>query len=140
MAPWHVPTARTQFSLRPLSDVDVSAVLQAVATYRLPRELERVIVSRAAGSPFFTEEIVRSLLEEGHLVRTGTGEIALTRPLADLPIPSTVQEVIAARLDGLGPSAKRVVQVAAVLGRQFRTRQLLALLADDGIDVPRELA
>jgi len=140
VAPWQVPTALTQVALRPLSDDDVAAVIQAVATYRLPRELERVIVSRAAGSPFFTEEIVRSLLEEGHLVRTGTGQIALTRPLADLPIPGTVQEVIAARLDGLGPSAKRVVQVAAVLGRQFRTRQLLALLVDDGIDVPRELA
>jgi class 3 adenylate cyclase len=140
VAPWQVPTTLTQVALRPLSDDDVAAVIRAVATYRLPRELERVIVSRAAGSPFFTEEIVRALLEEGHLVQTGAGEMALTRPLADLPIPGTVQEVIAARLDGLSASAKRVVQVAAVLGRQFRTRQLLALLADDGIDVHRELA
>jgi class 3 adenylate cyclase len=139
-APWQVPTALTQVALRPLSDADVAAVIQAVAEYRLPRELEQVIVSRAAGSPFFTEEIVRTLLEEGHLVQTATGGIALTRPLADLPIPGTVQEVIAARLDGLGASAKRVVQVAAVLGRQFRTRQLAALLEDDGIDVQRELA
>jgi class 3 adenylate cyclase/tetratricopeptide (TPR) repeat protein len=140
VAPWRVPTALTQIALRPLSDGDVAAVVQAVAGHRLPQELVRVIVSKAGGSPFFAEEIVRGLLEEGHLVPTATGGIALTRPLADLPIPGTVQEVIAARLDALGASAKRVVQVAAVLGRQFRTRQLAALLADDGVDVQRELA
>src|SRR4029450_2035134 len=52
----------------------------------------------------------------------------------------TLQEVCAARLDALGASAKRVVQVAAVLGRQFRSRQLAALLTGDEIDADHELA
>src|SRR5205814_1266917 len=63
----------------------------------------------------------------------------LTRPLEEIRIPGTVQEVIAARLDRLSPPAKRVVQVAAVLGRQFRRDQLAALLAGEDIDVDHEL-
>ncbi len=140
VAPWHVATTLTQIALRPLSDDDTVAVIRAVAGGALPRALERVVVHKAGGSPYFAEELVRSLMEEGHLVRTAAGELALARPLAELPIPGTIQEVIAARLDALGSSAKRVVQVAAVLGRQFRSRQLATLLADDGIDVEHELA
>ncbi len=139
-SPWHVATALTQIALRPLSDDEVVRLVRAVTHSRLPADLEQVIVWRAGGSPFYAEELVRSLIEEGHLAHTTPGELALTRPLADLPIPETVQEVIAARLDALAPEAKRVIQVAAVLGRQFRSRQLAALLADEGIDVQRELA
>jgi tetratricopeptide (TPR) repeat protein len=58
----------------------------------------------------------------------------------EIRIPGTVQEVIAARLDRLGPQAKRVAQVAAVLGRQFQRTQLAALLEGEGIDVSRALA
>ncbi len=139
-AHFHVATTLTQVALRPLSDDDIVAVVRAVAGAPLPRGLERVVVGKSGGSPYFAEELVRSLMEEGHLVRTAGGELALTRPLAGLPIPGTIQEVIAARLDALGSNAKRVVQVAAVLGRQFRSRQLAALLSGDEIDVEHELA
>src|SRR5262249_2763406 len=119
---------------------DVVAVIRAVAGDALPRKLEHVVVSKAGGSPFFAEELVRSLMEDGHLARGPSGTMMLTRRLEALPIPGTVQEVIAARLDALGSGAKRVVQVGAVLGRQFRGRQLAALLADEAVDVPNELA
>ena len=139
-APWHVATTLTQVALRPLSDDDIVAVVRAIAGSPLPPALERVVVSKAGGSPYFAEELVRSLMEEGHLVRSASDELVLMRPVAELPIPGTIQEVIAARLDALGSSAKRVVQVAAVLGRQFRSRQLAALFAGDDIDVEHELA
>jgi tetratricopeptide (TPR) repeat protein len=64
----------------------------------------------------------------------------LVRPLAEVPIPGTIHEVVAARLDRLRPSAKRVLQVAAVLGRQFGRAELGALLADEGVDIDEELA
>ena len=51
--------------------------------------------------------------------RGATGASSSTRPVAEISIPETVQEVIGARLDRLGPRRKRVAQVAAVLGRQF---------------------
>ncbi len=138
--PWRVPTALTQIALRPLAESESAAVVRSVAGSPLPRDLERVVVAKAGGSPFFAEELVRGLLEEGHLVRDASGALALSRLLADLPIPGTVQEVIAARLDALGPQAKRVLQVAAVLGRQFRRRQLEAVLADEGIEAEPVLA
>ena len=93
------------------------------------------ILSKAEGSPFFAEEITRSLLEEGYLTRVTTATCRLTRPVEEIRIPGTVQEVIAARLDRLGAEAKRVLQVAAVLGRQFSREQLEQLLAGEGIDV-----
>src|SRR4030095_908567 len=111
-APWHVATTLTQVALRPLSDDDIVAVIGEVAGSALPRALERVVVHKAGGRPYFAEELVRSLMEEGHLVRSPAGELALTRPLAELPIPGTIQEVIAARLHALGSGAKRGVSVA----------------------------
>ncbi len=135
---WTAPVAFSQIALRPLSDESTRAVVRAVAG-PLPRDVERVLVQKAGGSPFFAEELVRGLIEEGHLSPSPGGGHRLTRPLADVPIPGTIQEVIAARLDALSPPAKRVVQVAAVLGRQFSRKQLTQLLADEGIDVEREL-
>src|SRR5207249_3742127 len=105
----------------------------------LPGELERLLVAKAEGSPFCVEEITRSLIEEGYLVANGGGR-KLTRPVDEIRIPGTVQEVIAARLDRLGPPAKRVAQVAAVIGRQFHRDQLARVLDGEGIDLERELA
>ncbi len=140
VVPWRVPMALSQIVLRPLGDDAMVGVVRAVAGAPLDRHVERMIVARAGGSPFFAEELVRTLVEERHLVAGASGVLEPTRPLEELSIPGTIQEVVAARLDSLGPVAKRVVQVAAVLGRQFRSRQLAALLADDGIDVHAQLA
>jgi class 3 adenylate cyclase/tetratricopeptide (TPR) repeat protein len=136
---WRALAAFTQIVLPRLSDDEVCTMIRTVAGGTLPPELERLLVARAEGSPFFAEEITRALVEEGYLVREH-GRRRLSRPLEDVRIPGTVQEVIAARLDRLSPQAKRVVQVAAVLGRQFRGGQLATLLGGEGIDVSRELA
>ena len=136
---WHVPTALTQVVLGHLAAADVRGIVRAVAGGRLPFDLEQLLVQQANGSPFFAEELVRGLLDERHLVRSADGTLALGRALEAIPIPGTVQEVLAARLDTLRPAGKRVIQVAAVLGRQLRRAQLEQLLASEGIDVEREL-
>ena len=135
---WRARGAFTQLVLRRLPDDDVLAIVRGVAGGELPPALERQLVTKAEGSPFFAEEITRSLLEEGYFLR-GDGRARLTRPVGEVHIPGTVQEVIAARLDRLGAQGKRVLQVAAVLGRQFARAQLAALLGDEGIDVGHEL-
>jgi class 3 adenylate cyclase/tetratricopeptide (TPR) repeat protein len=136
---WRTAAAQTQIHLRPLDDERVAEILRAASGGDLPHDLERSLLQRAEGSPFFAEEIVRSLLEDGYLHADGDGGCRLARPLDELAIPGTVQEVIAARLDRLGAAAKRVVQVAAVLGRQFSRAQLAALLSAEEVDVDREL-
>src|SRR5439155_21152883 len=104
----------------------------------LPPGLEDRILAKAEGSPFFAEEITRALLEEGY-VTVEDGRARLTRPIDEVLIPGTVREVIAARLDRLGAEAKRVVQVASVLGRQFHRNQL-ARLFDEAVDMTAVLA
>ncbi|TMA94201.1 MAG: hypothetical protein E6J77_04030 [Deltaproteobacteria bacterium] len=137
-ATWRARAAFTQIVLRPLSDDDTRAIIRAVAGAPLPAELERRVVARAEGSPFFTEEITRALVEEGYLARDD-GHCRITRPAEEIPVPGSIQEVIAARLDRLRPPSKRVIQVAAVLGRQFGREQLAPLLEGEGIDVAQEL-
>ena len=135
---WRTEAAFTQLRLRALSDDDTSTIIREVAGGPLPRDLDRLIRVKAEGNPFFTEEITRALLEEGHVVRDN-GHLQLARPLDQIRIPGTVEEVIAARVDRFGPDAKRVCQVAAVLGRQFRRSHLLRLLTDEAVEVPAAL-
>ena len=136
---WRVKSAFTQLTLGPLTDEETVEVVRGVAGGPLPDELERRITQKSEGNPFFTEEITRTLVEEGYLLRSD-GQVRLTRPVDEIRMPGTVEELIGARLDRLGPQAKRVVQVAAVLGRQFHREQLIDLLAPESIDVGGELA
>ncbi len=138
-AGWRTPAALTQIVLRRLADDDVRAIIRAIAGGPLPPALERRLVAKADGSPFFAEEITNALVEEGVLVKED-GRCTVTRPVEQIPVPGTVQEVIAARLDRLRPEGKRVLQVAAVLGRQFNRQNLLAVLDGESVDVDAELA
>jgi class 3 adenylate cyclase len=136
---WRTRAAFTQIVLRRLSDEHVTKMIRAIAGGRLPAGLEHRLVGKAEGSPFFAEELTNALLEEGFVVRQD-GRPRVSRPVEDIPLPGTVQEVIAARLDRLPPEGKHVIQVAAVLGRQFDGRQLAAILDGEGIDVAGQLA
>ncbi len=135
---WRTPAASTQLNLRPLSDEEITEVIRAQAGGLLPAEMEGLIRLKAEGNPFFAEEFTRALVEEGYVVRD-EGGVRLTCPADQIPIPGTVEEVIGARIDRLGPHAKRVVQVASVLGRQFHRRLLAQLLAGEEIDVAAQL-
>lgn len=135
---WRTEAAFTQLRLRTLTEDDTTTVIREIAGGPLPLDLERLIRVKAEGNPFFTEEIARALIEEGHVVRNN-GHLQLARPLEQIRIPGTVEEVIAARVDRFAPDAKRISQVAAVLGRQFRRSHLLRLLADEPIDVAAAL-
>jgi len=66
--------------------------------------LRRLIIGRTEGNPFFMEETVLVLFDEGALVRNGV--VKLTRPLHELKIPPTVQDILAARIDRLAPDQK----------------------------------
>jgi class 3 adenylate cyclase len=105
----------------------------------LPDSLRRRILERGEGNPFFLEEILRRLIDEGRLVRDGERWRATSRA-RDVEIPDTIQAVLAARIDLLDPLDKRVLQGAAVVGRIFWSGSILELdgLAPDDLDAALE--
>jgi tetratricopeptide (TPR) repeat protein len=84
-------------------------------------------VEKTAGNPFFIEEVLRELLDRGDLVKTDEG-CASKRPIDQLEIPSTVQGVLAARMDRLSEDLKRTMQVASVIGRDFAFQLLKSIM------------
>src|SRR5258708_13533056 len=83
--------------------------------------LKRLIIERTEGNPFFMEETVQVLLDEGALVRDGTA-VKLTKSLNALKISPTVQGILAARLDRLPPEEKEWCQTLTVLSRKCSLR------------------
>ena len=81
-------------------------------------ELGQMIAERAAGNPFFAEEIVRELAERG-VLRGEPGATSRRRRSAEVSVPATLQATIAARIDRLDPEAKRTLSAAAVIGSRF---------------------
>jgi tetratricopeptide (TPR) repeat protein len=79
--------------------------------------LKRLIVEKTEGNPFFMEEFVQALAEEGALICNG--EVKLTRPLDALKVPPTVQDIIASRIDRLPAAQKELLQTLAVIGVEF---------------------
>jgi class 3 adenylate cyclase/predicted ATPase len=80
--------------------------------------LKQLILAKTEGTPFFMEEVVQTLVEDGTL--TGDrGHYTLTQSVTTLQLPTTVQGVLAARIDRLAPDEKALLQQLAVIGREF---------------------
>ena len=121
-----VPGAQS-IALAPLSDSETAAlVLQLLGPDRSVGGLATMIAERAAGNPFFVEEMVRDLAERG--VLTGArGNYVCQVDHADAAVPATLQATIAARIDRLGLAAKQTLHAAAVIGLRFGAEQLALL-------------
>jgi adenylate cyclase len=91
--------------------------------------LAKAIHARTGGNPFFTEEVVQSLIESGALAGT-RGSYRLVTPVERLQVPPTVQALLAARIDRLGEREKQVLQAAAVIGKDFPEPILRSVLPD----------
>ncbi len=121
-----VPGAQS-IALAPLSDSETAAlVLQLLGPDGSVGGLATRIAERAAGNPFFVEEMVRDLAERG--VLTGArGNYVCQVDHADAAVPATLQATIAARIDRLAPAAKQTLNAAAVIGLRFGAEQLALL-------------
>ena len=127
--PFGERTYHTRLVLPTLSTADSLQMAQAIlATESLPKELETLIVRKAEGNPFFVEEVVKSLQEISAMQWAGD-QYVLTRPLDEIVVPDTIQDVLMARIDRLPEAPKKTLQLAAVIGREF-TYRLLDRLAD----------
>ena len=128
-----VPGAQT-IALAPLDDSDTAALLgELLGADPSVGELAAIIAERAAGNPFFTEEMVRELAQRG--VLTGGGARYVCRAdVADVAVPATVQAAIEARIDRLDTPAKRTLNAASVIGARFGAELLAALDIDPAFD------
>jgi class 3 adenylate cyclase/tetratricopeptide (TPR) repeat protein len=109
----------SSIALDPLDHDEAEHLIRALlAIDDLPDHVRSRILERGEGNPFFLEEILRHLIDGGH-VFFEAGRWRAATAIGDVEIPDTVQAVLAARIDLLEPAAKRLLQGAAVVGRDF---------------------
>ena len=129
----HVPGAQT-IALAPLSDGEIAALTtELLGQDPSVGPLGQSIAERAAGTPFFAEEIVRELAERG-VLRGEPGAYVSTAQAADVSVPATLQATISARIDRLDPQAKRTLGAAAVVGSRFGLDLLTGLGIEPVVD------
>ena len=108
----------TPINLAPLSPAETARLVSALlAATVVPAELQQPILERAGGNPLYAEEFVRLLKDRDLLVRKGASWAL--REGAAVPLPDSVQALIAARLDTLGRDTKSLLADAAVIGKVF---------------------
>ncbi len=121
---------RQTIALDPLSDSETAALVsELLGPDPSTSRLGQTIAERAAGNPFFAEEMVRELAERG-VLEGKSGAYKSAAEGAEVAVPATLQATIAARIDRLDPKAKRTLSAAAVIGSRFS----LDLLETLGID------
>jgi hypothetical protein len=114
-------------ALAPLSDAETAALVsELLGPDPSVGALGQKIAERAAGNPFFAEEMVRELAERG-VLRGERGAYISTAEAAEVNVPATLHATIAARIDRLDPKAKRTLSAAAVIGSRFGLDLLTAL-------------
>jgi class 3 adenylate cyclase/tetratricopeptide (TPR) repeat protein len=122
--PWINKSYATQLVLRPLSPPESRQLVESTVRGKsLPESLVDRILARAEGNAFFLEELTRAVAERG-----AAG--------SEVPVPDSIQAVLAARIDRLPDEAKRLLQAGAVIGREFSPR--LLTLMWDGVHSPEE--
>ena len=117
-------------SLRPLSHTHSQQLLDALlSAAELPATVAAEILAKAEGNPFFLEEIVHRLIEEGALVRDGDRWRSTAR-MTTTPLPDSLLALLSARIDAIPEAEKRVLQEAAVIGKVFWAEPLNRNLGD----------
>ena len=113
--------------LDPLTGDSLAGLLQSLlgSDPSIPG-LKRFLIERANGNPFFVEEVVRSFVDQG-VLQGERGSYRLAKPFTGIEVPPTVRAVLAARIDALPGVEKRLLQAAAVIGREVPLTLLQAI-------------
>jgi class 3 adenylate cyclase len=121
-------------ALAPLSESASSSLLaELLGTDPSVADISGVIAERAAGNPFFAEEITRELAERG-VLGGDRGSYACSTDVGEIGVPATLQATIDARIDRLSPAAKRTLSAASVIGSRFSRDLLISLGVDPSVD------
>ncbi|MGD2178282.1 MAG: ABC transporter substrate-binding protein, partial [Anaerolineae bacterium] len=115
------PHRHADVSLEPLSsDQSQALVRNLLRIHSIPAPFRQRILSVAEGNPFYVEEILRGLIDQGVVIADEvTGGWQVAEGAADIELPTTLHGALLARIDGLQEDTKRVLQMASVIGRIF---------------------
>src|SRR5262245_42349526 len=140
--PWIKKSYVTQMVLQPLTSQDSRRMLRALLqTEHMPEPLVQMVVTKAQGNPFFLEEIVQTLVEQDVLGQAEAGGATGSSPRPPtIQLPSTVQEVLAARFDRLPLAEKALLQTLAVIGDAVPWRLLAQVVGqpEEALSQPLE--
>lgn len=130
----HYPHRYQELFLKALSDEDSSALVSNLLSVSdLSPRLRRLVLEKAEGNPFFVEEVVRTLIESGVVVRDqSSGHWLSVKDIDEIAIPDNLQAVLAARMDRLERGVRQTLQLASVIGRSFNQRVLEHVSARNG--------
>src|SRR5215813_95904 len=118
-APWMTSSNFHEISLSELGPEETSGLVEELLGSRPElRDIRQQVAIRSGGNPFFAEELVRSLIENGVLLGYA-GVYSLGRRNGENSLPATVEAVIGARIDRLAQSEKTVLQIGAIIGKEF---------------------
>jgi predicted ATPase/class 3 adenylate cyclase len=136
---WGSKTYYTQLRLDPLPPEGAEALVGAlVGNDPTLAHLKTMLIERTEGNPFFLEESVRTLAE-AHVLIGERGRYRLAKPVGTTQLPATVQAVLAARIDRLPLEDKRLLQSAAVIGKDVALALLQAIAEQPAEDLRRSL-
>jgi predicted ATPase/class 3 adenylate cyclase len=135
-----IPTQTVGIRLDRLSPEESHALLtELLSEAALPTTLKRNILQQSEGNPYFIEEYVRMLIEQGYLQRHDDGwQVDPAVVLDTIPLPTSLETLIRSRVDALPSELKELMQCAAVVGAPFEAN-LLATVSE-GHDVEADLA
>ncbi|HET9714617.1 MAG TPA: adenylate/guanylate cyclase domain-containing protein [Pseudolabrys sp.] len=136
--PWTMRSHMTLITLNRLDRGEVEKLmLQRTAGKAIPSEVIDYVARKTDGIPLYVEELTKAILEANFLREDGDS-YALARPLSGIAIPSSLQDLLMARLDRL-PSIREVAQLGSILGREFAYEMLQAIASLDQADLEKGL-
>jgi class 3 adenylate cyclase/tetratricopeptide (TPR) repeat protein len=126
---WGRKSYHNQLTLNRLSNRESLAMAcNLLGDDQIDKEIEEMILSRTEGIPFFIEEFIKSL-KDLKIIERQNGAYKLTKDLKTITIPSTIQDVIMARVDALSEGAKEIIRTGSVIEREFN-HELLKKVTD----------
>ena len=129
----------SQMSLEPLDSEQMAELVRGTVP-GISDDATEAIVGRAEGIPLYAVETIRMLVDRGDLVAAGDGRYEMREQIDRLAVPETLHALIAARLDGLGESDRRLIQSAAIVGQSFTADALAAVVGEPVESVRDRLA
>jgi class 3 adenylate cyclase/tetratricopeptide (TPR) repeat protein len=125
---WGRKSYHNQLTLNRLSNRESLAMAGSLlGNNQIDRDLEELILSRTEGIPFFIEEHIKSL-KDLKIIERQNGSYKLTKDIQTITIPSTIQDVIMARVDALPEGAKEIIRIGSVIEREFSHELLIKVI------------